>query len=475
MSGLDDLSNIEAEQALLGALLINNDAFDLLPAGFSPEAFANPVHGRIYEKISKDIEAGNPVSPVTLNHHFASDEGLANVGGAQYLAKLAGSATGTMSVAHHAGIIFDLALRRDLSLTFTDLNGRAEDVNSGEAKDLINDAQTRLMALEGSVSSVKALRTGQEAAQDAMEAVAAAMKGDEGAGLSTGLERLDAGLGGLRAGELIILAGRPSMGKSALAEALAMAGGEAGHGVGFITPEMKASDHIIRMASDRSSNSDIEADRIIYQDAIKGKIEQHQFGSLVRRVKEVQELPIVYDDRRSLDATAIKASALRMMRALNHAETPMKLLILDHLHEVKIPGNNKIDGLGDLVSMLRDFAGEMNIPVLALAQLNRGVEGRDDKRPTMSDLKWSGDIEQKADAIMLMYRHEYYLKRSKPAAGDIEALQKYDLELMDCANKVEILIPKVRMGAEANIELWCDLKYNAFRDRDPSAGDLFDG
>ncbi len=462
-------SNIEAEQALLGALLVNNDVFDRVAGIVQPEHFFDPVHARIFEVAADRIKKNALVTPVTLKAFFEGDTGLETLGGPAYLARLAGAAVSLFAVRDYAQLIYDLAIRRDLIVIGQEIAERAAQIElESEARDQIVAAEQALYQLgeQGKVDS--GFQTFRRAAMEAVTVANAAYGRDGGlAGISTGLDDLDKKLGGLHPSDLLILAGRPSMGKTALATNIAFniakayrrgirsdgtEGAVEGGVVGFYSLEMSAEQLAARVLS--------EAARVPSHLIREGNMHEDEMRRFLEAAKTLENCPLFIDDTPALPISTIAARARRLKR-----QHGLDALIIDYLQLAK-PASSRSDGrvqeVSEITQGLKAIAKELNIPVIALSQLSRQVESRDDKRPQLSDLRESGSIEQDADVVMFVYREEYYKEREKPGDHDVEAMTRWKDEMSALHGRAEVVIGKQRHGPIGTVELAFEGQFTRF-------------
>ncbi len=462
--------NIEAEQALLGAVLVNNDAFDRVAAFLEPSHFFEDVHGRIFEAMSKLITQGHLASPVTLKGFFERDEALAEVGGAQYLARLAGAATTIINAQEYARTIYDLAIRRELIRIGTDMHNRAFDAPVDDAPGTqIMDAEQSLYQLAEKGKYEGGFQAFHESLKTAIDMAAAAYERDGGlSGISSGLRDLDQRMGGLQPSDLIILAGRPSMGKTALATNIAFNAAKSykavhhpdgtveakdGAIVGFFSLEMSSEQLATRLLAEQSG---VPSERIR-----RGRIEEDEFHRLVEASRELQSVPLYIDDTGGLTIATLAARARRLKR-----QRGLGLLVIDYLQLLAGSGKfgeNRVQEVTQITTGLKALAKELNVPILALSQLSRQVEARDDKRPQLSDLRESGSIEQDADVVMFVFREEYYVSRREPREGTPEHLE-WQAEMEHVHGIGEVIIGKQRHGPTGTVKLQFQADVTRFSD-----------
>ena len=473
-------ANIEAEQALLGALLANNKAYERVSEFLAPEHFADPIHGRIYQAIARRIEAGQLADAVTLKAEFEHSGILDEVGGAGYLAQLLGAMVGIINAGDYGRAIHDAWIRRQLVDLGEVVVNRAfgdEDAIDGRgqieaAEQALFDLATRGSAEGGFVTFDRALSEAIAGAERAFQ------RSGRVSGLSTGLRDLDQRLGGLHPADLLILAGRPGMGKTALAtkiafgaalalraEAEARTGQKAAAAVAIFSLEMSAEQLASRLLAE---NARISADRIR-----RGDIAQRDFDRFVEVSRTLMGLPLEIDDTPAITLSALRTRCRRLKRTRGLA-----LVVVDYLQLMRPAAGtrpeNRVLEINQITQGLKAIAKELAVPVLALSQLSRAVESREDKRPQLSDLRESGTIEQDADAVLFIYRDEYYLQQRAPKQVAFESEEKYQDALakwqrdMDRVyNKAELFIAKQRHGPTGKIDLFFEGEFTRFADLDP--------
>ena len=452
--------NLEAEQALLGAILSNNEAADRVTQFLGPEHFSEAVHARIYEAATTLIRLGKLATPVTLKTHFENDQTLKEIGGPVYLARLAASATTIINADEYGRMIFELAQRRKLISLGTDVVNEAfePDIES-TAKDLIEKTEAALYSLAEKGQFGKGFQQFQSAMAKAIDMASAAYQRDGHlSGISCGLTDIDEKMGGLQRSDLIILAGRPAMGKTALATNIAyhvakkynaeyQADGSVkvldGAVVAFFSLEMSSEQLATRIIAEQTSISSEEIRR--------GKISEDEFQRLVEVSRDLQSLPLYIDDTGGLSIAQLAARARRLKR-----QRGLGLIIVDYLQllagSARKASEGRVQEVTEITVGLKALAKELDVPIIALSQLSRQVESRDDKRPQLSDVRESGSIEQDADVVLFVYREEYYLQRLEPQVGstDHQAWQ----DKMDRAHgKAEVIIGKQRHGPTGTIDL----------------------
>ncbi len=458
--------SIEAEQQLLGALLTNNDVYDRVASIIQPHHFYDPVHQRIYETAVARIAKGNLASPVTLKAFLDDDEGLKELGGPAYLAKLAGAAISAFAVRDYAQMIHDMAIRRELIGLGHDIVGKATRAEvESEPRDQIIEAEQKLYKLSEQGQSDSGFQSFLKAVTDAVNVANAAYQREGGlAGVSTGLIDMDKKLGGLHKSDLLILAGRPSMGKTSLATNIAYNVAKAykrgtlpdgtegtvdGGVVGFYSLEMSAEQLAGRILA--------EASEISSHKIRQGDMEESEFRRFVDAAKELESCPLFIDDTPALPIAQLAARARRLKRV--HG---LDLLIVDYLQLVRGTADNRVQEIAEISMGLKAIAKELNIPVMALSQLSRQVESRDDKRPQLSDLRESGSIEQDADVVMFVFREEYYVEREKPSDERLDEMAAWQDRMSRLHGKAEVIIGKQRHGPIGTVELSFESQFTRF-------------
>lgn len=460
--------NIEAEQALLGVLLVNNESLQYIGDKLRAEHFYEPLHSRIFEAIQKFSDKGLIANPVTLRNYFDQDEALADIGGGAYLVKLAAAAVSVINISDYSAMICDLALKRQLIAVGEEMVNTAY-VHQIDipATSQIEEAEQKLfnMSIEG--AGDKGFRSLRHSVLKAIEQTDHALRHQNHlVGITTGLQDLDKMLGGLKRSDLLILAGRPSMGKTALAVNIAYNAGlsllkkaraegvsakEAGS-IGFFSLEMSGEQLSTRMLS--------SASKLNSYNILNGKISPEEFAHLVRVSNEMSQMPFFIDDTPALSIAALRTRARRLHRMNN-----LKVLVVDYLQLVRGSSassqNNRVQEVSEITQGLKAIAKELDIPVIALSQLSRAVEQRENKRPLLSDLRESGSIEQDADVVMFIYREEYYLSREQPKEGTPEHAT-WMLDMDRAMNVAEVIVAKHRQGAIGDVKLRFDASLTQF-------------
>lgn len=473
--------NTDIEAALIGAILTNNRAHEKVSEFLHADHFYEPVLGRIFDAATKLIEQGQVASPPTLKHYFERDPALAEVGGAEYLFDLAANAVMIVNAEDLGRSIYDLHLKRELISVGEDIvNDAYEPDIDTKASDQIESAEQRLYDLAATGDLERSYYTMLDATKLALQAAEEAFKRDSHVvGVTTGFKGLDTTLGGLHRSDLLILAGRPSMGKTALATNLAFNAAhafrevtdehgrtttEGGH-VLFFSLEMSAEQLANRILAERAK---VPSDRIR-----RGDINAEEFERLATASQELYRLPFYIDDTPALSVSALRTRARRLK-----SQQKLHLIVIDYLQLMQAsPGrrpDNRVQEIAEITRGLKTLAKDLDVPVIALSQLSRQVEQRDNKRPQLADLRESGTIEQDSDVVMFIYREEYYLQRDQPSRRDNEDESKFqdrielhNTLLKDSRNIAEVIIAKQRHGPVGTVELHFNGDLTKFTDLDP--------
>ena len=471
--------NIEAEAALLGALMIDNRLVEDVQLKLRSDHFFEPLHGRIYDSILRMTDKNMVANPVTLRPMFEADESMKEVGGPAYLAQLTGSGAAIIGARDFAQQIYDLALLRSLVAVGRDMVEGALDTSEDVAPlSQIERAEGELYRVaeqgggEGKVKSFgEATRLAIEQAERALNS------GGHLSGVTTGLDGINSKIGGLHRSDLLILAGRPGMGKSSLATNMAFAAAQrfvrdqedgiepaksAGAPVAIFSLEMSADQLATRILSEESGISS--------ENLRMGKISQQEFRQLARAAADLQTLPLYIDDTPGLTIAAIRTRARRLKR-----QKGIGMVVIDYLQLLQGSGkgsnDNRVQEISEISRGLKQLAKELDVPVLALSQLSRAVESREDKRPQLSDLRESGSIEQDADIVMFIYREDYYVasrEPKRPMDGDdakiFEAYEQWQRDMERVYGTAELLVAKQRHGATGKVKMKFDSRITKFSD-----------
>ncbi|SEP00989.1 replicative DNA helicase [Salinihabitans flavidus] len=460
--------SIEAEQQLLGAILTNNDIYDRVAAIIQAQHFYDPVHAHIYEVAAARIAKNNLASPVTLKAFLEDDPGLKELGGPSYLARLAGSAISAYAARDYAQMIYDMAIRRELIGLGHNIASKAAKVDvESEPREQIVEAEQALYKLSEQGKADSGFVSFLRAVTEAVNTANAAYQREGGlAGISTGLTDLDKKLGGLHPSDLLILAGRPSMGKTSLATNIAFnvakaykrgqrpdgtEGAIEGGVVGFYSLEMSAEQLAARILS--------EASEVPSEQIRKGDMTEAEFRRFVDAAKSLEACPLFIDDTPALPIAQLAARARRLKRT--HG---LDLLVIDYLQLCRgsSRNENRVNEISEITMGMKAIAKELNIPVIALSQLSRQVEAREDKRPQLSDLRESGSIEQDSDVVMFVFREEYYVEREKPSDDRLDEMASWQERMERLHGKAEVVIGKQRHGPIGTVDLAFEGRFTRF-------------
>ncbi|MEN3350296.1 MAG: replicative helicase [Bradyrhizobium sp.] len=466
--------NIEAEQSLLGAILVNNDAFYRVSDFLEPKHFFEPLHQTIYETASSLIRMGKVATPVTLKTFLPADTDIGGMTVGQYLARLAAEATTIINAQDYGRTVYDLSLRRNLIQIGEDIVNVAYDAPVDFApRAQIEDAERQLYSLAETGRYDGGFQRFAQALTIAVDMAAKAFQRDgKLSGISTGLRDLDTKMGGLQPSDLIILAGRPGMGKTSLATNIAyniarayvgevQADGttKAVHGgaVGFFSCEMSGEQLATRILAERTG--------IPSSSIRRGGISELDFEKIRDCSIELQSLPFYVDETGGLSISQLTARARRLKR-----QKGLDLIVIDYIQLLQGSGkkgnDNRVQEITEITTNLKALAKELNVPIIALSQLSRQVENRDDKRPQLSDLRESGSIEQDADVVLFVYREEYYLQNKEPRPGTPEHAT-WQAEMERALGKAEVIIGKQRHGPTGTVDLHFEASVTRFGDLAP--------
>jgi len=470
--------NVEAEGALLGALMIDNRIIEDIQMKLRADHFHEPLHGRIYEQIRRLVDKNMLATPVTLRPIFEADEEMKPLGGPAYLAQLTGSAAPIIGARDFAEQIYDLAQLRALIGVGRSMVERALDTSEEvEPKKQIEEAEAALYRVAEEGGTEGGVKSFASAAVDAIRMAEKALSSGGGlSGLTTGINAINAKTGGLHNSDLLIVAGRPGMGKTSLATNIAfntarkyveeLAEGVApdkmsGTPVAFFSLEMSADQLATRILAEQSEVSS-EALRM-------GKISKDEFRNLARASAQLQDLPLYIDDTPGLTIAALRTRARRLKR-----QRQIGLIVVDYLQLLQGTGKsggdqNRVQEISEISRGLKTLAKELNVPVVALSQLSRQVESREDKRPQLSDLRESGSIEQDADIVMFVYREDYYLANKEPREGTDsgkgqEAYEEWQRQMNEVYGQAELIVAKQRHGSTGKVKLRFDARITRFSD-----------
>jgi replicative DNA helicase len=463
--------NMEAEQALLGAILVNNEAFYRVSDFLEPKHFLETIHQRIFELAGGLIRAGKLATPVTLKTFLPADFDIAGLSVNQYLARLAAEATTIINAEDYGRIVYHLSVRRALIEIGGDIVNLAYDAPvDATPVSHIEDAERKLYEIAETGRYDSGFQPFGRALTRAVDMTAAAYQRDgKLSGLATGLKDLDAKMGGLQASDLIVLAGRPGMGKTALATNIAYNVARAWRGeqradghmgtvnggiVGFFSLEMSAEQLATRIIAEQTGISSSMMRR--------GDIDDSHFEKIKDKVIEIQHLPLFIDETGGVSVAQLAARARRLKR-----QRGLDLIVIDYIQLMQGSTRRAMEGrvqeVTEITTNLKALAKEISVPILALSQLSRQVENREDKHPQLSDLRESGSIEQDADVVLFVYREEYYLTTKEPRPGTPEH-EKWQNEMNAVHGKAEVIIGKQRHGPTATVPLQFDARVTRFAD-----------
>lgn len=444
--------NVEAEQVVIGSALIDPAIVGQLISAGGDALFAEPVHVEILAALREKVRLGHRADAVTVGGVMRGSQGLAELGGNRYLVRLAG-VSNQVAVREYIRLLADLANKRALISAMADANAAI-----AKGQDKASDIAARLEAQLISASDTDPDRgpmSMKAAVRATMLEIAAACRGDETNTVSTGIGALDRLVGGFAPGELIILGGRPSMGKTAVALSIALNVARTGKGVAIASLEMSPQAMALRALSEATAQAGHAAS---YKQMRRGELAQSQIDTLRSVAAHVENLPIQFLERKFADLDALIAGCRQIKRSMGD---DLKLLVVDYLQLIEAKGENRTQEISRISRALKALAGTLNVPIIALSQLSRGVESREDKRPMLSDLRESGQIEQDADAVMFCYRDEYYIERMRPTDdADPEKLDKWGRVMEAARNRLEIIVGKHRQGEIGTAHVRCNVALN---------------
>jgi replicative DNA helicase len=462
--------NPEAEQLLLGTLLYNNAPFEKVSEFLKSDHFVNPVHQEIYTSIQRFIERGHVADPITLKGYFAQHADSADI--QSYLINLAANANHIIDVEHYARIIYDLFLRRQLITLGSEVVTEARRMDTEKTTDeQISDIEQKLFYLATQQDSQRSALPFKAALTEAIKTAKKAFQSDRKiVGVTSGLKSVDDYLGGFHNSDLIILAGRPSMGKTALATTIAFNSAKAhlekrveGAGVLFFSLEMSAEQLATRLLA---AEAQVSSEKIR-----RGELTNESFERFIEISRNLESMNLFIDDTPALSVSSLRSRARRLKR-----QHDIGFIIIDYLQLLttgRHSGDNRVNEISEISRSLKAIAKELNVPIIALSQLSRAVEQRDDKRPQLADLRESGSIEQDADVVMFVYREEYYLARKEPNVEDIKKYNEWTDRIKTVANTAEVIIGKQRHGPVGTVRLHFDGRYTRFSNLDQTYQDVY--
>ena len=451
-------NNIESEQSVIGSILLNNEIFDEINLLITSKNFYDPMHQKIFVAIEKLIYSGMLANPITLKNYFENEKDELNV--PNYLVKITKFSTSSRQAIEYSKLIYDLYVKRELIKISENI------IHTAKLNDLDNDGKSIIenfekslfdLAEKGSFSS--SLVKFDEAMKMTIEMASSAYKNEEGiVGVPTGLTDLDYRLGGLHKSDLLIIAGRPSMGKTALATNIAFNAAKKIQNDGrkstiaFFSLEMSSEQLSTRILAEQS--------RIKSNDIRTGKISEEQFDKFIETSKNISELPLYIDETPAISIAALSNRARRIKRLYG-----LDMVVVDYIQLMKASNfrEGRVQEISEITQGLKALAKELSVPVLALSQLSRAVEHRDDKKPQLSDLRESGSIEQDADVVMFVYREAYYLQGKEPRPATVEHAE-WQAKMNDISHLAEIIIGKQRHGPTGNVMLEFEAMFTKFKD-----------
>ena len=451
-------NNIEAEQSVIGSILLSNEIFDEINILIRSKNFYDPMHQKIFSAIEKLIYSGTLANPITLKNYFENEKDELNV--PDYLVKITKFSTSSRQAIEYSKLIYDLFVKRELIKISENI------IDTAKLNDLDHDGQSIIenfekslfdLAEKGSFSS--SIVKFDEAMKMTIEMASSAYKNEEGiVGVPSGLTDLDDRLGGMHKSDLLIIAGRPSMGKTALATNIAFNAAKKiqndgrKSSIAFFSLEMSSEQLSTRILAEQS--------RIKSNDIRRGRISEEQFDKFIETSKNISELPLYIDETPAISIAALSNRARRIKRLYG-----LDMVVVDYIQLMKAANfkEGRVQEISAITQGLKALAKELSVPVLALSQLSRAVEQRDDKKPQLSDLRESGSIEQDADVVMFVYREAYYLERKEPRPATVEHAE-WQAKMSEVSNLAEIMISKQRHGPTGNIMLEFEAMFTKFKD-----------
>ena len=451
--------NIEAEQSIIGSILISNEIFDDICTIVNYKNFYDPMHQKIFNAIEKLVYAGTLANPITLKNFFENENDKINI--PEYLVKITRFSTSIRQALEYSKIVYDLYVKRELIKISENIIDDAKNGNiDQDGKQIIESSEKKLFDLAEKGSFSSSIVKFDEALKMTIEMASSAYKNEEGiVGVPTGLRDLDDRLGGLHKSDLIIIAGRPSMGKTALATNIAFNASKKlqddgkKSSVAFFSLEMSSEQLSTRILAEQS--------RIKSNDIRRGRISEEQFDKFIEASKNISELPLYIDETPAISIAALSNRARRIKRIYG-----LDMVVVDYI-QLMTASNSRKDGrvqeISEITQGLKALAKELSVPVLALSQLSRAVEQRDNNKPQLADLRESGSIEQDADVVMFVYREAYYLERKEPRPGTVEYAE-WQAKMSEVSNMAEIIVGKQRHGPTGNVFLEFEAMFTKFKD-----------
>jgi len=453
-------NNIEAEQSVIGSILVSNDILDDVSPIINYTKFYDPIHQKIFLAIENLISKGMLANPITLKNYFENDKNLIELEGHEYLVKITKFSTSLRQAIEYAKIIYDMHVRRELiKISETTIDNASNKNIDLSGEKIIEESEKLLFDLAERGSFSKSFIKFDAALNQTIEMASRAFKSTEGiVGVPTGLTDLDDRLGGLHNQDLVIIGGRPSMGKTALATNIAFHAAKniqdkgLKSSVAFFSLEMSSEQLSTRILSEQS--------RIKSNDIRRGKISEEQFDKFIETSKNISELPLYIDETPAISIAALSNRARRIKRLYG-----LDMVVVDYIQLMKASNfrEGRVQEISEITQGLKALAKELSVPVLALSQLSRAVEHRDDKKPQLSDLRESGSIEQDADVVMFVYREAYYLQGKEPRPATVEHAE-WQAKMNDISHLAEIIIGKQRHGPTGNVMLEFEAMFTKFKD-----------
>ena len=451
-------NNIEAEQSVIGSVLLTNEIFDEVSLVLSSKNFYDPIHRKIFEALEKLIYGGLLANPITLKNYFENEKDDLNI--PEYLVKITKFSTSSRQALEYSKLIFDLYVKRELIKISGEVIDQAKLNEIGsDGQKIIENYEKYLFDLAEKGSFSSSLIKFDEAMRQTIEMASNAYKNEEGiVGVPTGLRDLDDRLGGLHKSDLVIIAGRPSMGKTALATNIAF---NAAKKIQEIGEKSSVAFFSLEMSSEQLSTRILaEQSRIKSNDIRRGKISEEQFDKFIETSKDISELPLYIDETPAITIAALSNRARRIKRLYG-----LNLVVIDYIQLMRgaNQNNGRVQEISEITQGLKALAKELAVPVLALSQLSRAVEQRDDKKPQLSDLRESGSIEQDADVVMFVYREAYYLQGKEPRPATVEHAE-WQAKMNEVSHLAELIIQKQRHGPTGNVMLEFEAMFTKFKD-----------
>ena len=437
--------SIEAEQIVLGSIIINPALIGGALSRGGADLFFDPCHAELFNAVVRRDRDSLSIGVIAMRDYAESHQGLTQLGGGKYLVKCAGVAVGAVQFAHHVDLLADYMGKRRL---FAAMSEARELIRSGETPAAIIAGKLEAAILEQDLGSSKAPVSMMKAVTGAVQQSFDAKNGKDSGGVQSGLTALDRIVPGFYPGELILLGGRPSMGKTAVALSIALNVARAGHGVAVISLEMTPESMALRAMSEATS---LRNDAVYYTNIRQGNFDDRQAETIKRAAMDVSELPITFLPAEYSDLTSMISGVRQIKRAMGDK---LRLVVIDYAQILRVKGASRYEQITEISIALKSLAMRLNVPVLALSQLSRSIEQREDKRPMLSDLRESGQLEQDADAVMFCYRDEYYLEREKPV-DNAEMLEAWEKAMARAHNRLEIIVAKQRQGTIGTAHMFC--------------------